>query len=475
LLHERPLPCAAPRMRRLLPLSLALLAAVLALPTAASASPRQVVSFEAPRELMSASTREATLSQIAAFGVTRIRQLVYWKSYAPQPRSKRKPRFDAADPNAYPAGTWSGLDALVASAEARGISVQLTLTGPVPKWAARGHRDYLTAPNTREFRLFATAVGRRYGDQVSMWSIWNEPNQPQFLLPQYHRGRPVSPRIYRGLYEAGYAGIRATAANAHDKILIGETSPRGNSHVVHPLVFLRGMLCLNARYHRAKSCRKLPADGYAHHAYTTSTGPRFHPPSRDDVTIGVLPRLVRALDRAARAGALPRHLPIYLTEFGIQSYPDRISGVSLARQAAYLGISEHIAYVNPRVAAFSQYLMSDDPPRHSGYRYGGFESGLRTWKGKAKPAYAAFRLPLAVEVYGGSDVLWGLVRPYRATTRVTILSALPHRRFRTLKTLTTTATGVYGLRTRHHRGQRFRVRWTAPDGHVYMGPSIRAY
>ena len=42
---------------------LLLLIAVLAWPTAAAASPRQVVTFEAPRELLSASTREATLDQ----------------------------------------------------------------------------------------------------------------------------------------------------------------------------------------------------------------------------------------------------------------------------------------------------------------------------------------------------------------------------------------------------------------------------
>ena len=52
------------------------------------------------------------------------------------------------------------------------------------------------------------------------------------------------------------------------------------------------------------------------------------------------------------------------------------------------------------MAAFSQYLMSDDPPRSSGYQYGGFESGLRDADGKEKPAYDGFRLPLAVEVYG---------------------------------------------------------------------------
>ena len=119
------------------------------------------------------------------------------------------------------------------------------------------------------------------------------------------------------------------------------------------------------------------------------------------MTLGVLSRLERALDRAGKAGAIPRGLPIYLTEFGIQSRPDRIQGVSFAKQAAYLSIAEHMAYVNPRVRSFSQYLMSDDRPRASALnKYAGFESGLRTNKGKKKPAYKAFRLPLAVENYG---------------------------------------------------------------------------
>ena len=136
------------------------------------------------------------------------------------------------------------------------------------------------------------------------------------------------------------------------------------------------------------------------------------------MTLGVLSRLERALDRAGKAGALPRGLPIYLTEFGIQSRPDRIQGVSFAKQAAYLSIAEHMAYVNPRVRSFSQYLMSDDRPRASALnKYAGFESGLRTNKGKKKPAYKAFRLPLAVENYGRTDVLWGLVRQYRQATR----------------------------------------------------------
>jgi hypothetical protein len=460
-------------MRRLLLLTLL---AVLAIPAEAHASSSQIVTFEAPRELLNAATREQTLNQITSFGITHVRQLVYWQSYAPDPDSATRPAFDASDPDAYPAGTWDNLDALIASAKAHGVQVTLTLTGPVPRWATRDKKDNLSYPSATEFGRFVTAVSRRYGDDVSTWSIWNEPNQPQFLLPQYVKGKPESPKLYRRLYQAGYAALRANPANAKDTILIGETSPRGNAHVVHPLTFLRGMLCLSSKYVKSKSCGELQASGYAHHAYTTREGPRFQPPNADDVTIGVLPRLVTALDKAAKAGALPKHLPIHLTEFGIQSTPDDISGVSLSKQAAYLAISEHIAYVNPRIVSFSQYLLSDDPPASSGYKYSGFESGLISSAGKEKPAYQGFRLPLAVEAYGKSDVLWGLVRPDRAKTQVTIQTqSKSGAAWKTLKTIDTTAVGVFGLQTKHKSGQRYRVRWTSPAGTTYDGPAISPY
>jgi hypothetical protein len=459
-------------MRRLAVIALALLA----LPVAtADASPRQGMTFEAPRELLDDRARDVTLDEIRAFGVDRVRQLVYWKDFAPNPARRSRPEFDASNPDAYPAGTWARLDRLIAAAQARGISVQLTLTGPVPKWSTKRRRDQVSRPRPRHFRDFATAIGERFGGEVSMWSIWNEPNHPQFLGPQYKDGAPVSPRLYRRLYKAGHRGIRESAANAGDQILIAETSPRGNSNVVRPLRFLRGMLCLNRDYEKKRDCNELPADGYAHHAYTTRTGPRFAPPHRDDVTIGVLPRLVRALDRAGSAGVLPKGLDIFLTEFGIQTEPDDRSGVKRSKQPAYLAISEHIAYVNSRVAMFSQYLMSDDLPREEGYRFGGFESGLRRSDGRRKPGYSGFRLPLAVENYGGEDVLWGFVRPHRAETEVTIQAKRKGGKWRTAATPRTTSTGVYGLRADHRKGQRFRVRWTSPEGKRFTGPPIKAF
>jgi hypothetical protein len=107
----------------MLPLLLLLVAAAVALPAApASASPTQVMTFEAPRELLSDADRDATLDQIRAFGVRRVRVLMYWNSIAPDPGARRRPSgFDGTDPGAYPASGWGRYDNLMQAAQARGI------------------------------------------------------------------------------------------------------------------------------------------------------------------------------------------------------------------------------------------------------------------------------------------------------------------------------------------------------------------
>jgi hypothetical protein len=357
----------------------------------------------------------------------------------------------------------------------RGMSVQLTLTGPVPKWATRRKRGYVMNPRAREYGRWVRAVATRYGDRVDLWSIWNEPNHPDFLGPQYRRRKPHTPRLYRKLYQAGERAIHGVPGGRRDKVLFGETAPIGNANVVSPLAFLRGAMCLNARYKKRKGCSRLRIDGYAHHAYTRKRGPTFVSDDTDEVSIGSLSRLVRALDKAGRARAVARGRDIYLTEFGIQSKPDPIAGVSFARQAEYLAISERIAYANPRVVAFSQYLMYDDGPLEGSRleRYAGFETGLRTKSGRKKPSYDGFMLPLAATRYGSSDVLWGRVRPATGPTEVTIQHSVRGRRWKRLTALTTG--GVYGFRTDHRARHRYRVKWTRPDGTTVTGPPIRPY
>jgi hypothetical protein len=459
---------------------IATLVAALVLPATAGARSSQFTIFEAPRELLSddAALRAQTLDEIQSFGVHWIRVVLYWQSVAPDPDSASVPSFDERDPSAYPG--FGRYDRAIAEARARGMRVLLTVSGPVPRWATHDRDDHVTRPSPTRFERFMTAVGRRYRDQISYWAIWNEPNHPDFLAPQYaaHK-RPVSPGIYRHLVQAADRGLRASG-NGSDRMWIGETAPRGTGKAVAPLTFLRGALCLTSSYHKRPSCRKLPGDGWAHHAYTTASGPFFVPPSRNDVTIGVLGRLNSALARAGRAHAIRKGMPIYLTEFGIQSYPDRISGVSQARQAEYRAISEQIAYRNARVRGFSQYLMRDDDPVPGALtdleRYGGFESGLRTSDGAAKLAYASFRLPLVASRGRSRTSLWGLVRPATGRTRVRIeYRNAGSSAWRYLKSDTTNRDGYWSTTTSLRRGRAYRVRWTAPTGSRYGGPAIRSY
>ena len=453
---------------------LALLAAALLAPAAASAASKQTMVFEAPSELLDDSRRESTLDEIQSFGVDHVRALVYWSQFSARPDSKRKPAFDTADPNAYPEGTWAALDNLIFSLTRRGMTAQLTLTGPVPKWATKRKTDKVSDPGAQLFGKWARAVVKRYGDRVNQWSIWNEPNHPDFLGPQYKNNKPHTPKLYRKLYVAGERAIHGVDGNERDKVLFGETAPIGNTNVVSPLAFLRGAMCLTKDYKAKGNCKKLRIDGYAHHAYTRKKGPRFVSTDTDEVSIGSLGRLTAALDKAARAGRIAKGRGIYLTEFGIQSWPDKLAGVKPARQAEYTAMSEKIAYANPRVKAFSQYLMRDDEPHGKGIgRYSGFESGLRTSKGKKKPAYNAFMLPLVATQYGSRDVLWGRVRPATGPTQVVIEHKIGAGKWKRLTALQTS--GVYGFGTQHHSKQRYRVKWTRPDGVTVTGPPIRSY
>lgn len=429
----------------------------------AQASTSQFTLFEAPRELLSSDDglRSQTFDELQGMGVKWLRVVVLWRSVAPSSAASTPPAgFDESGQDGY---LWTPYDRAINEARARGLEVLVTVSGPVPKWASANRRSYTYKPSPTRFQRFVTAVGNRYRDQVSLWSVWNEPNHPSFLSPQFVRGRAYSPRWYRKLYFAAERGLSASG-NGSDKVLLGETLPVGSSRTVAPLRFIRGLLAPRGM---------LPAYGYAHHAYTNGAGPRYVPRNRDNVTIGVLSRLTRTLDAYARRHRIRRGMRVYLTEFGIQSRPDPYVGVSYQRQAEYRSLSEWMAWRNRRVAAFSQYLMRDDDPRPgSKYaRYSGFESGLRGSGGRAKLSYEGFRLPLVADARGSRVHFWGFVRPKGARTRVVVqIRKRGSRRWRKLKTVTTNTRGYWRSRTALRRGAQYRVRWG-----TYAGPPTRAY
>jgi hypothetical protein len=477
--------------KHLLPLlACALAACAVAAPTAL-ASHAQATYFEGSQDLLSAKTRPRALAQMQTLGVKALRVELNWYNVAPSPSSATKPVFAETNPGLY---AWGEYDKLIAEATRLKWKVLLTVTSPVPRWATSNKKaPYVTKPDPEDFKNFMTAVALHFGSQVTLYSIWNEPNHPAFLLPQWNtNGTPASPRIYRALYQAGYAGLQA-AGLAKPKILFGETAPTGYTkvnykreksrallHDVAPLVFLREALCLNAHYRKSGSCTPLTATGYAHHAYTTAAGPLYKPREMDDVTIGVLSRLSRALDLAAGAHAVTSRLPIYLTEFGVQSKPNRFLGVPASQQAEYDAIAEKIAWANARVAAFSQYLLVDDPlggKPGSSVNGGtiGFQTGLEYLGGRPKPLYFGWPVPLTVSKSGHGYSLWGLVRPTLGATKVSVLvQRKGSHKYTKLTTVTTNSLGYWTLHS-STQGVRWRVRWVSPTKVKYEGPPIAAH
>ena len=81
-------------------------------------------------------------------------------------------------------------------------------------------------------------------------------------------------------------------------------------------------------------------------------------------------------------------------------------GVSSATQARYVAEAARKVYATPSVDMLIHFLVRDDR------LLAGWQSGVFTAAGLAKPSYVAFRLPLAqVSRRGTRTTMWGQVRP----------------------------------------------------------------
>jgi Cellulase (glycosyl hydrolase family 5) len=316
-----------------------------------------------------------------SLGVTRLRVNLVW-AYTLSRRDRKAKRKPAGVVSRY---GFAGYDAVIAQAAKYGMRVQLGLTGPAPAWATRKRRVGNYKPNSRYFAEFASLAARHFGRRVDRYSIWNEPNWHSWLGPL-----KSAATLYRSLYYRGYKAIKA--ANPKARVLIAETAPYGRKRLsIAPLSFLRRVACVDKRYrHRRKSCPRLKADGFAHHPYDFAHSPRFRYPGRDNVTIGTLSRLTKALSRLNRAGALRRphggRMPLYLTEYGYFATGHRALKKRTAGRYLYGGFKKALA--NGRVRSMFNYLLVV-VPKHRSYAY--FNTGLVNTHSRKLPVYKYLR------------------------------------------------------------------------------------
>ncbi len=450
-----------------------ILALALAIPGGASASNRQQMVLQDDQQLVYASPSHVAdvLKTLSQMGVDRVRVSVVWSLVAPDPTSSQRPNFDATNPAAYPAGAWSRYDFLVRVAAQDGVAMYFQPTAPAPYWATQplkvpqGYR-YANQPSAKEYGEFVQAVATRYSGHyvapnisgsgssplpaVTYWGIYNEPNIGGWMTPQWKRirgGKQVqaSPAIYRRMLDTAWSALMRTG-HRHDTILIGETAAYGAGHKdygasMDPLTFVRAFYCLGSNYtplhgraateiacpksgNRRAFVRAHPAmfhaTGWAHHPYDFTYAPSHRRGDPNSATLSGLGRIETALDRSDRAYHHRGGIPIYITEWGVQSRtPDPFIQFSQAQQATYINEGEYMAWKNQRVRSFGQFLLIDASPNPlyavgSRAYWATFQSGLFLYNtDQPKPAYYAFELPLWLPHprHGKHVSVWAQIRP----------------------------------------------------------------
>jgi hypothetical protein len=267
---------------------------------------------------------------------------------------------------------FSSYDTLINSARARGMQLEIGLTGNAPRWATGDKKKASPyKPNAKLYAEFVRAAVNHFKGNVPRYSIWNEPNHTGWLTPLKSQAS-----LYRALYLAGYKEIKAVDPGA--QVLIGETAPYASRRGVAtpPIAFIKAM---------AKSGRLL-ADGFAHHPYDFNHAPTYKFPGKDNVTLSGLDKLAKLLDSLAASNRLEtpggQPLDIYLTEFGhLRSGSQKQSE---GNRVKYLKKGYDMALAHPRVRQMLHFLLVQPAKR---YRF--FDTSLVSQTGGKTAAFKA--------------------------------------------------------------------------------------
>jgi hypothetical protein len=245
--------------------------------------------------------------------------------------------------------------------------------------------------------------------------IWNEPNLGFFWQPQFNAdATSAAPAAYEALLARCWDVLHAMRPNVN---LIMTTSPSGNdnpnagSNVSHsPAAFVRK---LGAAYHASGRTKPIfDTVGHNPYGYSSAESPWQQHFAPSHISEGDLDRLLRALNDGFAGTAQPvpgrcaagQCVSIWYLEAGYQTIPDAAhqtlytgqendaQSVAAAptssggpTQSTQLAEGIELAYCQPYVGAFFNFLLRDEPSLQR------WQSGVLWADGSRKPSFDALQ------------------------------------------------------------------------------------
>lgn len=128
---------------------------------------------------------------------------------------------------------WGKLDQIVQEVDSRGMGILGVLQWS-PDWATDGVTGMGHPADVQDFANFAAAIATRYGEKISAYEVWNEPNAALFW-------NPVDPVAYTRMLQATYNSLKAV----NPEIIVvgavvGATQSWGGL-TMNPVDFVRAM------------------------------------------------------------------------------------------------------------------------------------------------------------------------------------------------------------------------------------------
>jgi hypothetical protein len=264
------------------------------------------------------------------------------------------------------------------------------------------------APVSRASRTaycsFASSLLDRF-PQIAAVNVWNEANLGYFWKPQFTRsGSSAAPAAYEALMARCYDAIKKRHPSVR---VITSISPRGNdnprarSNISHSA---RNFISKMGQAYRRSHRRARIFDAWGQNVYGSSSRERPWARHRLDIGQGDYPRLLSYLRSAFGGTRQPvpgqKDVRIWYLEQGFQtgvaakrsfygnSETDRSVVAPLGGrvdQATQLTDAIRLAYCQPAVGAFFNFLLADEPSLR------GWQSGVLFSDWTPKPSYQAFK------------------------------------------------------------------------------------